>query len=188
VITVLNFGSSKTPHIVSCVRELGYDCEEKVWTDFSSADYERMRAGDKIIFSGSPTFFTEVDHAPYHERFSCIKEGKIPVLGICFGHQLMGILHGAQIFRGEAVRTSIEINVVKEDVLFTGLTPVTTMAEDHTEGISLPASFIHLASSATYTIEGMRHPVLPLWGVQFHPEVSDENGKKLISNFVSIPN
>lgn len=182
MITIINFGSTKTPQILSVVRELGFEAEEKKWTDFSAADYNRQ---EKIIFSGSPTFLTEIDHGPYVERYSCIKEGKVPVLGICFGHQVMGILHGAKIFRGEPVRSEIQINVVKEDTLFKGLSPVTRMTEDHTEGISLPPSFIHLAYSDSYAIEAMRHPFLPLWGIQFHPEVSGENGKKLIQNFLT---
>lgn len=182
MITVINFGSTKTPQILSVVRELGYSCEEKTWTDFSEDDYGRQ---EKIIFSGSPTFLTEVDNAPYIERYSCIKAGKVPVLGICFGHQVMGIVYGAKIFRGKPVREEIRIHVVKEDKLFEGLSPVTRMTEDHTEGISLPSSFIHLAYSSEYVIETMRHPHLPIWGVQFHPEVSGENGKRLIKNFLA---
>lgn len=182
MITVINFGSTKTPQILSVVRELGFEAEEKNWKEFSPADYGKQ---DKIIFSGSPTFLTEVDHTPYTERYSCITEGKVPVLGICFGHQVMGIVHGAKIFRGDAIRVEVDINVVKEDPLFAGLTPVTRMAEDHTEGISLPPSFIHLAYSKDYTVEAMRHPYLPLWGTQFHPEVSGENGKRLIRNFLA---
>lgn len=181
MITVINFGSSKTPQILSVVRELGFECEEKNWKDFSPEHYGKQ---DKIIFSGSPTFLTEVDHTPYLERFSCITQGKVPVLGICFGHQVMGIVHGAKIFRGKPVREEISIHVVKQDRLFEGLYPATRMAEDHTEGISLPPSFIHLAYSSEYAIEAMRHPTLPLWGIQFHPEVSGENGKKLIKNFL----
>lgn len=130
--------------------------------------------------------FTTADHKPYIEKYSFIKEGKIPVLGICFGHQLMGILHGAKIFRGEEIRSENKIRVMKEDVLFKGLFPECEMKEDHTEGISLPPGFIHLATSSSYTNEGMRHPILPLWGVQFHPEVSGANGKKLIGNFLKI--
>lgn len=191
MITILNFGSSKTAAIVSVVRDLGFPCEEKHWNNFSAPDYDLMQGNgrpgehDKIIFSGSPTFLTEVDHAPYLERFSCIRQGKVPVLGICFGHQVMGIVHGAKIFRGKPVREEISIHVVKEDKLFAGLTPVTRMTEDHTEGISLPPSFIHLAYSTDYPIEAMRHPNLPLWGTQFHPEVSGENGKRLIRNFLA---
>lgn len=183
MITIINFGSTKTPHIVSVVRELGFEAEEKNWNEFSAADYGRQ---SKIIFSGSPTYLTEVDHTPYVERYACITEGKIPVLGICFGHQVMGILHGAAIFRGEPVRTDVTISVVKEDRLFKGLSPSTVMCEDHTEGISLPPSFIHLAYSQSYAIEAMRHAYLPLWGTQFHPEVSGENGKKLMRNFLEV--
>jgi GMP synthase (glutamine-hydrolysing) len=163
------------------VNTCGAETKTLKWQECSEVDF---KDADGIIFSGSPTMFTEADHKPYVEKFSFIKSGEIPTLGICFGHQLMGILHGAKIFRGVEVRTRIKINVVKEDVLFTGLSPKTEMNEDHTEGITLPPGFIHLATSSSYTIEGMRHPILPLWGVQFHPEVSGETGKKFIGNFL----
>ena len=183
MITVINFGSTKTPQIISTIQELGYSAEEKQWESFPAEDYGKQ---DKIIFSGSPTFLTEVDHAPYLNRYACIKEGKVPVLGICFGHQVMGLLHGATIFRGEAIRTRIPIHVVKQDHLFAGLNEVTDMNEDHTEGITLPAGFIHLAYSQKYAIEAMRHPTSPLWGTQFHPEVSGDNGKRLLGNFLAV--
>ncbi|HTL80298.1 MAG TPA: gamma-glutamyl-gamma-aminobutyrate hydrolase family protein [Bacteroidia bacterium] len=180
-ILVLNFGSSKTPLIAEMVRACGRECSVVKWDEVKEDELKRS-AG--IIFSGSPTMFTEVSHAPYLQKFSFIKEGKIPTLGICFGHQLMGILHGSAIFRAEEIRDWNKIHVVKEDVLFEGLSPETTMKEDHTEGITLPPGFIHLARSVSYINEGMRHPNLPLWGVQFHPEVSEANGKKMIGNFL----
>jgi GMP synthase (glutamine-hydrolysing) len=183
MIYIVNFGSSKTPLIAEMVHSCGAETTIVNWKDSSANDFKNSSG---IIFSGSPTMFTEADHKPYIEKFSFVKEGKIPTLGICFGHQLMGILHGAKIFRGEEVRTRIKIEIVKEDPLFAGLSPSTEMNEDHIEGITLPAGFIHLATSSFYTIEGMRHPFLPLWGVQFHPEVSGETGKKLIGNFLKL--
>jgi GMP synthase (glutamine-hydrolysing) len=183
MITIVNFGSSKVPLIEAMVKSCGAACEIVKWDKCSKDDFKKSNG---IIFSGSPTMFTEADHQPYIEKFAFIKDGKIPVLGICFGHQLMGILHGAKIFRNEEVRTDNKIKVMKEDLLFAGLFPETEMREDHTEGITLPTAFIHLATSSSYTNEGMRHPVLPLWGVQFHPEVSGENGKKLIRNFIAF--
>jgi GMP synthase (glutamine-hydrolysing) len=183
MITIINFGSTKTPLIAEMVQGCGADCNITKWDD---VDKKILKQSSGIIFSGSPTMFTEVDHQPYIDRFSFIKDGHIPVLGICFGHQLMGILHDAKIFRGNEVRTRNDIHILKEDQLFAGLCPNTTMKEDHTEGITLPPGFIHLATSSSYIVEGMRHPQLPLWGVQFHPEVSEENGKKLIGNFVVI--
>lgn len=185
MITIVNFGSTKTPAIASVVHSFGHQVQIVKWNESSPADFENNSG---IIFSGSPTFFTEVDHSPYFEKYAFVKDGKIPTLGICFGHQLMGLLHGSTIFRSEEVRTTIPVHVVKEDLLFKNLSPDTEMAEDHTEGITLPPGFIHLASSDSYLIEGMRHPVLPLWGVQFHPEVSGEKGKMLIGNFLDFCN
>lgn len=181
MITIVNFGSSKTPTIMEMVRGLGYDAQMIKWDEAHSSNFRNI---DGIIFSGSPTMFTEAEPFPYFEKYDFVKTGKIPLLAICFGHQLLGLMHGATIFRDKEIRTTIAIDVVKEDPLFEGLSPQTEMAEDHTEGITLPPGFIHLATSATYTIEGMRHPFLPLWGVQFHPEVSGDNGKKLIGNFL----
>lgn len=183
MITVVNFGSTKTPAIAEVVRSFGQEVQMVKWDEAQASDFKNISG---IIFGGSPAFFTEMDHAPYTSRYDFIKDGKIPVLGICFGHQLMGILFGSEIFRGEAIRTKITIEVIKEDLLFNGLSPDTEMEEDHTEGISLPTDFIHLAVSAYYVVEGMRHPSLPLWGVQFHPEVSGENGKKLLGNFLDF--
>lgn len=180
-ISIINFGSSKTPLIADMVRDCGSECTIVKWNE---ANEDELKKSNGIIFSGSPTMFTEADHAPYVSRYSFVKEGRIPTLGICFGHQLMGILHGATIFRAEEIRDWNKIHVVKEDVLFSGLLPDAEMKEDHTEGISLPPGFIHLATSSSYINEGMRHPYLPLWGVQFHPEVSEKNGKILIGNFL----
>jgi GMP synthase (glutamine-hydrolysing) len=183
MITIVNFGSSKTPLISEMVTSCGKENRVVNWNECS---IDELKKSSKIIFGGSPAMFTEIDHQPFIDKFNFVKEGKIPVLGICFGHQLMGILHGATIFRGEKICLMNKIHVLKQDVLFEGLFPETIMSEDHTEGISLPAGFIHLATSISYTNECMRHPVLPLWGVQFHPEVSNENGKNLIGNFLKF--
>src|SRR4051812_5070556 len=113
MIIIVHFGSSKTPFIAEMVSACGADNRIVKWKECTAADFTDATG---IIFSGSPTMFTEADHAPYIEQFSFIKTGAIPVLGICFGHQLMGILHGAKIFRGIEVRTRIKIKVVKEDV------------------------------------------------------------------------
>src|SRR5688572_14043371 len=108
MIAIVNFGSSKTPLIAEMVKACGAETKILKWQECSEADFKSAKG---IIFSGSPTMFTEADHKPYVEKFSFVKAGKIPTLGICFGHQLMGILHGAKIFRGVEVCTRIKIHV-----------------------------------------------------------------------------
>lgn len=181
MVTIVQLGSTKTPAILEMVIALGAEAKVVERGNFTNEIAQQSQA---IILSGSPIFFTEVDFQPYREQFRILNDLNIPVLGICFGHQLLGLLNGAHIFRGEAIRTATTIRKTKEDVLLKNLDDSFTMQEDHTEGITLPPGFIHLASSDSYIIETMRHPTKSVWGVQFHPEVSEENGKILLGNFL----
>jgi GMP synthase (glutamine-hydrolysing) len=183
MIYIINFGSRKTPYISQMVTSLGYDNKVFKWDETDGMDLEEA---DGLILSGSPTFLTEVSHVPYHERYGFIRETVKPVLGICFGHQVVGILHGAQIYRGKEVEGTIEIKLLKDDPLFAGLENPTVMAEDHTEGIDVPEGFVHLATSSLYPNEGMKHRTKKIYSVQFHPEVSGENGKILFGNFCKM--
>lgn len=183
MIYIINFGSRKTPFIADMVSALGHENRIFKWDETGDVDLE---AADGIILSGSPTFLTQVSHVPYHQRYGFIRETEKPVLGICFGHQVVGILHGAQIYRGESIEGTLEIKLLKDDPLFNGLSNPTVMAEDHTEGIDLPEGFIHLATSSLYPNEGMKHKTKNIYSVQFHPEVSGENGKILLGNFCKM--
>lgn len=180
MIYIVNFGSRKTPAISEMVTSLGYENKVIKWDETEGVNFEEA---DGLILSGSPVYLTEVTHEPYHEKYGFIKNTNKPVLGICFGHQVLGILHGADIFRGETVEKDMEIEILQDDPLFEDLGERTVMAEDHTEGITLPEGFIHLAKSSQYPNEGMKHPSKKIYGVQFHPEVSGDNGKILIENF-----
>ncbi|HXC05993.1 MAG TPA: hypothetical protein VNZ86_14645, partial [Bacteroidia bacterium] len=139
---IIDFGSRKIPFIVGMVEALGFRTKVHPWENI---DRGAMHDAEALILSGSPTYLTEVDHTPYHERCSFIKELDMAVLGICFGHQIIGILHGAKIYRGTEVRTENNIHILKKDPLFTGFETDMLMTEDHTEGITLPEGFTHLA-------------------------------------------
>ena len=183
MIYIINFGSSKTSNIQQVVTSLGYECTIIPWEQTEKIDRTKATA---YILSGSPTLLTEKSPEPYLEKISFLKNVTAPVLGICFGHQLLGLLFGASIYKGKAIRTSTEIKIFNHSNIFNGFNESEHFEEDHTEGITFPTTFICLASSGEYENEAMKHPSKNIFGVQFHPEVSGENGKMLLKNFLTL--
>lgn len=178
---IINFGSSKTPQIAEVINDLGFKATIIPWKD----NFTLNDQVEGLILSGAPILLTQVDQTPYLEKFLFLRETQVPVLGICFGHQLTGLLHGAEAYLGAENRTNTKIDH-NASHLFLGLKNPCDMMEDHTEGINLPEGFVSLASSKEYELEAMRHSSKKMFGVQFHPEVSGENGRILLNNFCQL--
>jgi GMP synthase-like glutamine amidotransferase len=103
---------------------------------------------------------------------------EIPILGICFGHQLLGKYFGVNIERKELKGGLIEIELVQDDVLFRGVTNH-MMPVSHSEHVSeLPENFELLATSDYCKIQAMKRKNMDVYGIQFHP-CYDENAKKI---------
>jgi len=114
------------------------------------------------------------------------KKTKLPVLGICFGHQLIGLLFGASASRMREDRDWQTVEAFEDCILFNRLPDEVEMMEDHCETISIPPGFQHIASSDACINEVMQHKTREIYGVQFHPEVSGNHGNIMIENFVKI--
>ncbi len=184
MILIINCGSSKCIHIEEMVDEF-VDFETKNLDDFSETIHltENIQG---VIISGAPILITEVDPTPYLEKFLWLKETKLPVLGICFGHQILGMTFGAYANRQKDDRDFQTIELINESVLFEKFPEEFEMLEDHCECISLPKDFLHLCVSDACVNEGMQHKEKALFGVQFHPEVSGNMGRLLFDNFIKI--
>jgi GMP synthase (glutamine-hydrolysing) len=114
---------------------------------------------------------------------------EIPILGICLGHQLMARLFGGKVKTAEIGEyAGSEIIVDEEDEILKGLSPSFRAWVSHKDEVSeLPKDFIKLAHSDTCEIEAMCHKNLPLYGVQFHPEVEHTpKGPEVFKNFLRI--
>lgn len=131
----------------------------------------------------------------YKDEITLIQKSEIPILGICAGHELIGLSFGASLDRmrdGEN-STSEEgfVNIfIKEHPLFRELKNPSTMYMFHGDELnSLPACFVKIASSEKCSISGISHKEKSIYGVQFHPEkytLNYPDGKTVIKNFINL--
>ncbi|MDR3578530.1 MAG: aminodeoxychorismate/anthranilate synthase component II [Oryzomonas sp.] len=117
--------------------------------------------------------------------------GRIPILGVCLGHQAIGAAFGGNVVRSVSLmhgKTSPIIHDGHE--LFAGLPNPFQATRYHSlvvERSSLPDCLEVTAWVENGEIMGMRHKTLPIWGVQFHPEsILTEGGMQLLENFLKI--
>jgi GMP synthase (glutamine-hydrolysing) len=182
MILIIDCGSNKTKYIEQIVYEF-MDTRLTSLMDFQDSDLEGVKG---VILSGAPLLVTEIDTTPYEDKMKWILTIEVPVFGICFGHQLIGILHGAFPNRMREDRDWQVIESLEESPLFNRLPNEFRMMEDHCEAISIPPGFQLIASSDACVNEAMQHREKPIYGVQFHPEVSGNHGAVLLENFVKV--
>jgi GMP synthase (glutamine-hydrolysing) len=138
---------------------------------------------DGLIFSGGPTM-ERIGRAE-----EMVKEIDLPMLGICLGQQLMAKAYGGEIGTGmKGGYAAVKIEILDEDEILKGLGPTTNVWASHADEVTkLPSDFIQLAKSDICEIEAIRHKTKPLFGVQWHPEVSHtEKGEELLLNFIRV--
>merc|ERR1711939_951867 len=187
-ILILDFGSQYSHLITRRCRELKVYCEMLPCTT-KLADVKWRPKG--IILSGSPYSVYDAD-APRVDP--AVFEAGVPVLGICYGLQELGNFHGAQVETsdhreyGRAV-----ISVVKHpngsphmDKLFDGITEDMPVWMSHSDKLcSLPKDFSIIATTPSAPFAALAHNTKPIYGVQFHPEVTHSlRGKEVIGKFV----
>jgi anthranilate synthase component 2 len=117
--------------------------------------------------------------------------GRVPLLGVCLGHQAIG-----QAFGGKVVRANVpmhgKLSAIRHDNsgVFRGLPSPFRATRYHSlivERASLPADLAVTAETEDGTIMGLAHRRHPIWGVQFHPEsIATEHGHRLLANFLEI--
>lgn len=117
--------------------------------------------------------------------------GRIPILGVCLGHQVIGETFGARVEKGARPMHGKVTDIVHDGTgVFAGLPAQYKVTRYHSLTVkeeSLPGCLEVTARSADGAVMGIRHRKLPVYGVQFHPEaVLTEYGHALLKNFIEI--
>jgi len=183
-ILILDYGSQYTQLIARRVRE------ERVYCEIHPPDVpaEWIREWDPagIVLSGGPA---SVYDPGVPGLATGLPELGIPVLGICYGMQLLAREAGAEVRRAERREYgAAELEVVEPDLLFEGFRPGerTRVWMSHGDQLAeAPPGFRALARTRSTPVAAFRSESLPLYGVQFHPEViHTPRGEEILENFV----
>jgi GMP synthase (glutamine-hydrolysing) len=154
-----------------------------------------------IILSGQSHPWTSYTAESLAGVFEVIREASQPILGVCGGHQQIALAYGSRValmkrlapgegYEG-ALRERGFFDIDAEDEgIFKGLPRKVSVWHSHCDEVKeLPGDFKLTASNETCRIQAMQHTSRPLFSVQFHPELFDEEhpqGKRIVENFLSL--
>ena len=186
-ILIIDFGSQFTQLIARRIRELGVFSEIISHKKIKLSDIDRKIKG--IILSGGPLNVYEIKKYSFDKKI--IQKG-IPILGICFGHQILSKLNGGKIKKSKHREFGLVNIFKKKDSLlvkkFFKSKKFAKVWMSHADQVSkLPKSFKVVASSQNSKFAIVEDKNQKFYGVQFHPEVTHtEKGKIIISNFIFL--
>lgn len=181
-ILIVDFGSQYTQLISRRIREANVYCE--IFPDSISVEEIKKLNPKGIIFSGGPSSVYDENDSSFDKN---IFELNIPILGICYGLQLIcHLLDGEVKQANEREYGKTILKVIDEDELFKGVKNESVVWMSHGDYVTkLPDDFKILATSEHSPIAAIANIKRKIYGVQFHPEVvHTEEGNKIISNFL----
>lgn len=182
-ILVLDFGGQYNQLIARRVREQHVYAEIKAYNKISLEEIIQNNYKG-IIFTGGPNSVYDETSPHYNPA---ILDAGIPILGICYGDQLMAYMAGGRInTAGEYSEYGKTELIINENILFNGLPQRSICWMSHSDYImSSPDNFNNIAHTANCPCAAIADDNRKLYGVQFHPEVTHtEWGKQIIRNFI----
>jgi len=187
MILVIDNYDSFTYNLVQYLGELGAQLEVRRNDQITLDEIEQV-APERIVISPGPKTPSEAGIClDVIRTFS----GRIPLLGVCLGHQAIGQAFGGQVIRAPEIMHG-KTSLISHDgkTIFSGLPnpfPATRYHSLIVERGSLPECLAVSATSPDGLIMGLRHKTLNVEGVQFHPEsVLTDSGKQLLANFLKL--
>ena len=181
-IAIIDFGGQYTHLIANRIRRLG------VYSEIlkSSMAASQCTGYKGIVLSGSPYSVLDAGRPAFDTGIFKLQK---PVLGLCYGHQLMARSLGGSVVRGIFREYGIaKIDICIKNGLFKGLGDQEQVWMSHGDAVgAMPAGFVALASTKECAIAAMGNPSTKMYGLQFHPEVTDTpRGMDILGNFLDI--
>jgi GMP synthase (glutamine-hydrolysing) len=185
-VLVLDFGGQYCHLIARSIRDLGVYSEiisldmfmEKGWQE------ESRFIVKGLILSGGPSSVYDQNAPKIDSR---ILDIDIPILGLCYGHQLIAYTLGGKVGRGiKQEYGAVPVTIDKPVGILEGLSYTEKVWMSHGDTVQvLPEGFESLASSQNCQIAAYRHKEKAIYGLQWHPEVTHtEHGKEMLKNFI----
>lgn len=181
-VVVFDFGAQYSQLIARRVRELGVYSQIVPFN--TSAEEVKAMNVKGIIFSGGPASVTDKG-APYPDKE--IFNLGLPILGICYGLQVMSVSLGGEVICPEKKEYGIaNIEIKSDSILFENVSQGSQVWMSHGDSVSrLPSGFKAIASTPSCPFTAVEDEKRKFYGVQFHPEVQHSlEGQKMLSNFV----
>ena len=187
MVFVLDNYDSFTYNLVQYMAELGAEMTVRRNDELTPEEVESLHP-DRILLSPGPCTPQEAGISiPLIQHFA----GKVPILGVCLGHQAIGAAFGGNVVRAPKLMHGKTSEVIHDGrTLFTGIASPMTCTRYHSLIVAedgLPRELEVTARTEDGIIMGLRHRKYPVEGVQFHPEsVLTHDGKQLIKNFLEM--
>jgi GMP synthase (glutamine-hydrolysing) len=185
-ILVLDFGGQYCHLISRRIREQGV-YSEIVANDIKPEEIKRLEEKFNVkglILSGGPSSVYEPNAPKPDPR---ILDLELPILGLCYGHQLIAQIVGCRVEPAEQKEYGIAYVTIDKPVgVLKGLNKREKVWMSHGDTVfSIPAEFEVLAHSSNCPVAAFRHKEKPIYGLQWHPEViHTKNGEKMLHNFI----
>ena len=187
MLLVIDNYDSFTYNLVQYLGELGETVEVRRNNKVTLDEIEQLRPERIVISPGPGTPDDAGITLDTIQRFS----GRVPLLGVCLGHQAIGQAFGGKVIRAPELMHGKASEVSHDGkTIFAGLTAPIQAGRYHSlivEKQSLPSSLQISAQTKDEIIMGLRHRELKVEGVQFHPEsILTPEGKQLLANFLKL--
>ena len=188
MLLVIDNYDSFTYNLVQYLGELGEQVEVRRNNEVTVEEIESKLRPERIVISPGPG---TPDDAGISLKLINHFAGRIPILGVCLGHQAIGQAFGGKIVRSPVLMHG-KVSEIRHDgkTIFEGLEARFKAGRYHSLVVdrgSLPSCLEISAFTTGYIIMGLRHREMKVEGVQFHPEsILTDNGKKLLANFLRL--